>query len=196
MKRNPRSCIILFYLIFQLLPVQGQVRIIEVSEIARWYLDADLVVISSLIEKESIHTRSTDRESSGGYSIKCNYWRDQYLVIIDSILKGTLKLDTIAIITPEYFDCYKYKITENTGFDVSATGDTTFYSTSEMMPDTSELGYYFRLGAESKNIIFLKCVQNTYEIFYVMRGVNERDLKFIKKVELKGESIFDTFISY
>ncbi len=187
---------ILFYSVFTILSVQGQVRIIQGSEIARWYLDADFVIISSLIEKESIHTRSTDMESSGGYSIKCNYWRDQYLVIIDSILKGTLKLDSIAIITPEYFDCYKYKITKNTGFDVSATGDTTFHSTNEMIPATFEPGYYFRLGAESKNIIFLKCVQNTYEIIYVMRGVNERDLKFLKKVELKGERIFDTFISY
>jgi len=64
-----------------------------------------------------------------------------------------------------------------------------------MIPDNYDSGNYFRLGAETKNIIFLKYDRNGYETIYVMRGVNDEDLKFLNEVEMKGEKYFDKFIS-
>jgi hypothetical protein len=185
---------ILILLNLILLPSQSQVRIIEGSEIARWYLDADLVIISTLLEKESIHIRSTDTQTKQDYSLKCNFSKDKYFVVIDSILKGYSDRDTITIITPEYFHCEKYKISKNESIDITGNVDTTYEY--EVIPYTSEAGYYFRLGEESRNIVFLKSFQKVYETVYVMHGVNNIGLKFLHEVETKGEKIFDDFIAY
>jgi len=195
LKGTQRFSTILICLVFILLPIYGE-RIITSFDIARWYLDANLVIISTLIEQKTTHVRSIDTASTGGYSIKCDFLKDKYVVVIDSILKGCTYQDTISIITPEYsINCCKYKITKNAGIEISETGDTTIFSSVEMIPDNYDSGNYFRLGAETKNIIFLKYDRNGYETIYVMRGVNDEDLKFLNEVEMKGEKYFDKFIS-
>jgi hypothetical protein len=191
--RTQRFPAILICSVLILLPIYGE-RIIDSFDIARWYLDANLVVISTLIERKTTHVRSIDTASTDGYSFKCDVLKDKYLVVIDSILKGCSNQDTIAIITPEYsINCCKYKITENAGIMVSATGDTTIMSSVEMIPDNYDSGNYFRLGTETKNIIFLKYDRNGYETIYVMHGVNDEDLQFLNEVEMKGEKYFDIF---
>lgn len=190
MKRALRFYKILFSLVFVFLPIHGE-RIITSFDIARWYHDADLVIISTLIEQQTILVRSIDTSSTGGYSIKCDFLKDKYIVVLDSTLKGYSCRDTIIITTPEYsLNCYQYKITENSLIEISETGDTTRLYSVEVMPDNYDSGNYYRIGTETKNIILLNSDREGYETIFVMHGVKDEDLEFLKEVSMKGEKYF------
>jgi hypothetical protein len=181
---------ILFAFVFIFLPIHGE-RIITSSDIAKWYLDADLVVVTTLIERQTIPIRSIDTLGAGGYSVKCDFMKDRYMVIIDSTFKGCSSQDTITVTTPEYsLNCHKYRITENSGIEVSETGDTTSLSSVEIIPDNYDSGNYFRLGTETKNIILLNYDREGYETILVMRGAKDEDLEFLNKVSREGEDYF------
>lgn len=190
MKQDRRFNYTLFSLVFLFLPIQAE-RIITSSDIARWYLDSDLVITSTLIEQQANLVRSIDTSRTDGYSFKCDILKDKYIVVIDSTLKGFSSRDTIIITTPEYsHNCRKYRITENSGIEIGETGDTIRLSSIEVVPDNCDLGHYYRIGAETKNIILLKSVLEGYETIFVMQGVKDADLLFLKHVSMKGENYF------
>ena len=77
-------------------------RIITSGDIARWYLDADLVVIATLIEKDLIVVRTVDTPTMSEYRTDCDVIIEKYLLHIDSIIKGYSYNDTILVETPEH----------------------------------------------------------------------------------------------
>ncbi len=191
--KSMKAFLFSIFILFIFLPIQGE-RIITDLDIARWYLDADLAVICTDIERNTIHIRTVDTSGSGDYSYIYDLMKDVYTIVIDSILKGHSNLDTILIITPEYStNNSKYKISKNDTFKVTPEGDTLHFDKMTIIPNNYGSFSYLRLGPENENIVFLKNTGDSFMIIYVMRDVNNERLKFLNDVKKRGEKYFDIF---
>ncbi len=189
--RFMKSFLFSIFILFIFLPIKGE-RIITDLDIARWYLDADLAVICTDIERNTIHIRTVDTSGLGDYSYKYDLMKDIYTIVIDSILKGHSNLDTILIITPEYStNNSKYKISQSDNFKVTPEGDTLHFGNITVIPNNYDSFSYLRLGPGNENIVFLKNTGDSFMIIYVMRDVNNERLKFLNDVEKRGEKYFD-----
>jgi len=173
---------VILLIILQLQILQGG-EIITHQEIAKRYLNADLVIIGEVIsiKTETIHENKT---------IKKNGWThidrtiiDFYTVKIDSIIKGANKNSKIMIQSKPFSD-NEYKEKFET---INAIGDSLF---------TAVLGkfYGYRGGTDIinkiGNFIILIEVENNKNISTLSMKITEDNLNLLQKVKEKGiESI-------
>lgn len=186
--------IILFSLFFVGLsiPTKEADRIITEQDIARWYIDSDIVAKSSLIEKEIILIESVDTVNSKYKRVHYDIVKEQYLICVDSIIKGDINQDTFSIETQEYrTGYYEYEIFDSISFEISASGDTTYLNEMVATGWTDYTPSYFRIGNSEKQIVFLEQFGNTYRTVFISQDISVRMIDFLQKVDRLGEDYFD-----
>jgi hypothetical protein len=102
--RIMKKLISVFLLIFVFNLFGQAARIITGFDIARWYLDADLVLICDVKETDTLTISRYDSLFADGFNVRYNIIREKYQLSIDSIIKGgeliSGTMDTI--FTPDF----------------------------------------------------------------------------------------------
>jgi hypothetical protein len=172
-------------------------RIITGFDIARWYLNADLVLICDVKETDTFTISRYDSLFADGFNVRYDIVREKYKLSIDSIVKGGAlisgKMDTI--FTPDFYDNYSRTRTtgkEFTGFD--SKGDSIFLVHIEFFGNDYYDESYFRIKSQEKHLVILRKT----EIGYVIDYETECDswiLDLIKEVKAKGEDYFSFLLN-
>ena len=183
-----KKIVIVLILIFVFFLGGHSARIITGLDIARWYLDADLVLICHVKKIDTCTVNKHDTLVDNGFHLRYSTLREQYHISVDSIIKANQfideKMDTI--LTPNFSTSFVREKKEFAGLD--SKGDSIFRGHIEMSEDYNDDGY-FRLKSLGKYLVIL---QKT-EIGYVINYQSECDsitLNLIRDVKLKGEDYF------
>lgn len=168
------------------------VREITSFDIARWYLDSDLVIICTVTHIDTITINSSDYLSTDDIRVHYDKIREKYHITIDSVIKGCqVEIGTIdSIFTPEFKINYSKMQQTNkefTGFDTN--GDSIFLVTINIPFDNYSDDSYFRLNSHAKHLVILTKTISGYIIDYETE-VNDVILALIEEVKTKGESYF------
>jgi len=163
-------------------------RIITSFDIVRWYLDADVVLICQVDHTDTITVTHVDSLMTDGSHLQYDILREQYLISVDSILKGasttSSAMDTI--FTPGFHTTITQWTTTFTGLD--ANGDSTFTTTFG-----ANLSYqddsYFRIKSPEKRLIILHKQAIGYVIDY-QSSCDSSTMNLIREAQLKGEDYF------
>ncbi len=172
-----KSCFIILLIILLSQILKG-VEIISQQEIARRYLNADLVIIGKVI---SIKTETIDEKKS----IKKDGWAhidrtliDIYTVKIDSVLKGS-NIDSIIIQSKPFPDNEQKRRFQK----INNNGDSLFTSVIQVSDN-------YRGGSDSihktGNYIILIKFENNKNILTLRIDINKSNLHFLRKVKGKG----------
>lgn len=167
------------------------VRIITSFDIARWYLDSDLVLICNIKQTNTVTISKHDSLGTDGFRVLYDILREKYQLSIDSIIKGgefiNGTMDTI--FTPVFSTTPMRIKTEFTGLD--SKGDSVFIAYIEINETCSD-DSYFRIKSQEKHLVILRKTEIGYVIDYETE-CNDITLNLIKEVKLKGEDYFSSF---
>lgn len=184
------SVIILTFVLYN----SGQsARIITNFDIARWYLDADLVLICNVNQNDTLTLVKYDSLLADGFHLRYDILREKYHISVDSILKVEQNIDeTIdTIFTPEFYSSSRREKAEFTGLD--SNGDSTFLYTVEYTNDFND-DSYFRIKSTEKRLVILRKNEIGYVIDYQSK-CDSSILNLIQEVKLKGEDYFNLLSS-
>lgn len=168
-------------------------RIITNFDIARWYLDADLVLFCNVKQTDIFTLSSHDSLISDGWHSRYDIQREKYQISIDSIIKGgeyiNGTMDTI--LTPNFSPSSWREKLEFSGFD--SKGDSIFLMSFET---SISPGYddYFRIKSQEKQLVILHKTEIGYVIDYTSE-CDELTLNLIQEVKLKGEDYFSFLLN-
>ena len=160
-------------------------RIITNFDIARWYLDADVVLICNVNQTDTLTVAKFDSLLADGFHLRYDVLREKYHCSVDSILKGEQTTDTI--FTPEFSSSSRREKKEFTGFN--AEGDSTFLLTVQYNTDFND-DSWFRIKSAEKRLVILRESEIGYVIDYQSK-CDSSLLNLIQQVELKGEDYFN-----
>jgi len=168
-------------------------RIISQFEIARWYLDADLVIVCSVQKTDTVFVSRFDSLKSDGFRIKYEMVQEKYSIVVDSVLrKSHAEHDLPEIIfTPQFpINLSNCRITEKifTGFDEN--GDSVFLNSVECVHNYYD-DSYFRMKDEKYAVILSK-KDSVYVIDYSTK-YDTWIMKLLAEVDEMGESYFNIF---
>ena len=116
----------IFILLF-LFYYSGQAcRLITNFDIARWYLDADLVLIGTLNHMDSVIVSQFDSLVEDGFHIRYDIIHERCHFSIDSVLKDELLIDKTmdTIFSPDFTASYRKEKREFVG--MNSNGDSIF----------------------------------------------------------------------
>ena len=184
-----KKIISLIILIF-IFPPQGfSVRCITGLDIARWYLDSDLVLICSVNKIETIIISEHDSLVEDGYHLKYKTIREKYTTSTDSIIKGEKRIDNKmdSIFTPAFSTSAIREKKEFDGFDTK--GDSTFLNHLQISDNFNDYSYFRIPSLFAKYLMILRKTKIGYEIEYV-NNCETWLLDLIKEVKSKGENYF------
>jgi hypothetical protein len=185
--------LIIFFVIF-LFDYPGQsARIITNFDIARWYLDSDLVLICTINEIVPVLIDKHDTLLSNQIHESWEVIREKYIISMDSIIKtGTPSFEIPnMILTPNFLTNYSKTQTigkEFSGFD--SNGDSTFNAIDRLFNDDAYFDYsYFKLNLNERYLVILNKTELGYVIEY---GTicNKSTLDLILEIKTKGNSYF------
>lgn len=167
-------------------------RLINNFDIARWYLDADLVLICDVRQTETINISHFDSLADDGFHIIYDINREKYHISIDSVIKGKQLIDGTmdSIFTPKYSTQVSREKIEFSGLD--ANGDSIY---SVHFESSVSLGddHYFRINSQEKQLVILRKTSLGYVIDYTSE-CDEITMNLISEVNKKGEGYFTSFL--
>ena len=170
-------------------------RIITNIDIARWYLDSDIVLICNVNQVDTIKISHQDSISEDTIHFRWDLIREKYQITVDSIIKTDLteakSCDTI--LTPAFVINYSKTRDlkkEFLGFD--SKGDSIIQYSLAMFDDNSYDDSYFRLSLGKKHLVILAKTVNGYEIVFESE-CNDSILQLIGEIKAKGQSYIDDF---
>jgi hypothetical protein len=183
------SIVILFFAFC----LSGQsARIITSFDIARWYLDADLVLICNVKQSDTFILGKHDSLLADGFHLTYDIVREKYQLAIDSIIKGGQyigeRMDTI--FTPDFST--NYLKTRDLGKEftgLNANGDSVFLYSIEIIDDNCCDDAYFRIKDQEKYLVILRKTEIGYVIDYQTKCASWI-LELIQEVKAKGEDYF------
>ncbi len=183
----------LFLCILFLPVVALSARIISSFEIARWYLDADLVIVCSVQKTDTIFVSRFDSLEADGFRLRYEVVQEKYSIVVDSVLKKTFAEPDLPeiILTPQFpINLSECRITEKifTGFDEN--GDSVFLGSVECMHKYYD-DSYFRID-EKKHVVLLNKTDEDHTIIY-SQPVDSIFMEFLATVDEMGESYFNIF---
>ncbi len=162
-------------------------------DIARWYLDVDLVFICTVKQIDTIYIGHYDSISTDNIRESYDVIQEIYLISMDSLIKGDLtgKKSVDSVKTPAFLIHYS-KTREIgkvfSGFD--AEGDSIFQIAVRMFDDDAYFdNSYFRLKSNTKHLVILTKASEGYVIDYESE-CDENILELIGEIKAKGESYF------
>ena len=161
-------------------------------DIARWYLDSDIVMICRVDRIDTLNIFSVDSLTDGDYRVRGNQIQEQYVVTVDSVLKdnSAVGLPQLIYSQPFMINYSKSKTVEDakyTGLD--SNGDSIFVMRMELYGSNCTESYYFRLTKNKTFLVILSRHQSKLIIDY-QTICNKDMLKMFSEIELKGESYF------
>lgn len=168
-------------------------RIITNFDIARWYLDADLVLICNVNHTDTLLIHHHDSLVADGFHETYDVIREKYHILVDSILKSkepiTGTIDSIA--TPPFSTD---RIQEKVEFKgLNENGDSIFMGEIKGFFDFNDYNY-FRILSKEKQIVILRHTPLGYVIDYTTNA-DASTMELIKEVNKKGESYFTDFFA-
>jgi len=163
-------------------------RIINSFDIARWYLDADLVLICNVTHTDTLKISSYDAIVEDGYHLRYDILREKYHLSIDSIIKGEQSIDGTmdSIFTPYFSTQSIYEKKEFKG--LNSDGDSIFYMTMKMFSDYNDDGY-FRIKSDKQYLVILRKTEIGYVIDYKSE-CDSSTMALIQEIKEKGEDYF------
>lgn len=167
-------------------------RIITSFDIARWYLDSDLVIVCSVNNIDTLSLGCYDSLYADNERIRYNIIQESYYVTVDSIIRNgeKEKKTTDKILSQRFRINYSHTKELEKKFDyVDSKGDSIFSCMVEMYMDDCSDNSYFRLGLGKKYVVILSETSAGFVIDYESE-YNESFMKMISEIELKGESYF------
>jgi phage pi2 protein 07 len=168
-------------------------RVISNFDIARWYLDSDLVLICTVDQLDTILINEYSSTTPKNELLEYEIIKESYFISLDSIIKKApdLIIETNRIETPD-FVVNKRLTYNNPGkvYYIDSKGDTIFHESriTKSLLDFSS-NKYFRLSLNKKHIVILSRVANTYIINY-QQEYTDKFLVLLNEIESKGESYF------
>jgi len=157
--------------------------------IARWFLDADLVIVCHVTDEKTISISKQNFIDADGYRNKYEIIKEVYCFATDSIIKGKLENINQAV-TPEFSINKSRERTEKifNGFDDN--NDSTFIFNVQI-PDIVDYddNTYFRPPFQEKCILFLKKNEKNYDIVF-QKGFDKTFVSFLNEVQNQGEDFF------
>ncbi|MBW6535539.1 MAG: T9SS type A sorting domain-containing protein [Mariniphaga sp.] len=189
MKRRLNLLLLILFLPFAVFSA----RIISQFEIARWYLDADLVIVCSVQKIDTIFVSRFDSLKADGFRLRYEVVQEKYSIVVDSVLKKTFAETDLPeiILTPQFpINFSECRITEKifTGFDEN--GDSVFLVSVECMHNYYD-DSYFRID-EEKHVVFLNNTEEGQVISY-SHPVDSILMDILITIEEMGESYFNIF---
>jgi hypothetical protein len=171
------------------------VRIITDSDIARWYLDADLVLICNVVHTDTTTVSKVDSLVADNYHLTYDIIREKYQLSIDSIIKGEQFIDGTmdTIFTPDFSTTAIRKKEVFVGFDANGDSIIQYWMGISICCGCGD-DNYFRIKSQEKHLVILKKT----EIGYVIDYDTECDssiLELIQDVKLRGEDYFNLALS-
>jgi len=195
-----KRIIIIAYLIFLAAINANSARVITNLDIARWYLDSDLVLICSVCKIDTLLLSHYDSLTYDSILLTYDIIQEIYYVDTDSIIKSTtFQHDKIDSIYSQDFSINytKTKQSDSVLYTVNHSGDTigadilgiiTMFGTD--FSDNS----YFRLEMGKKHLVILSLTPNGYVIDYESE-LSQSLFELIKEVNDKGQDYFDDFFN-
>jgi hypothetical protein len=173
-------------------------RIITNLDIARWYLDSDLVLICGADKIDTLFLSYHDSYSPDSLRLTYDMIREIYHIETDSVLKPCHQQVLIDSICSQDFsinysktrqgeDNYIYKANE-LGDTVGVDTFKTIISSGDDYSDNS----YFRLEKDKKHLVILSLTRHGYMIDYATE-ISDSILDLITDFKIKGEKYFDIF---
>jgi len=177
-----------------LLPVTAfSERIISQFEIARWYLDADLVIVCSAHKTDTIFVSHFDSLQADGFRIQYDRVIEKHHIEIDSVLKSSAVAELPdTVFSPEFtVNFSEIKIVERIFEGLDENGDSVFSYVTEIRGHSGYDESYFRIQ-DGKNIAILSKKDSVYVIDYSTR-YDTWIVDLLAEVEEMGESYFNIF---
>lgn len=181
-------------LLFFFLPLSAfSVRIISQFEIARWYLDADLVIVCSVQKTDTVFVSQFDSLKSDGFRIQYDRVIEKYHIEIDSVLRSSIDTELPDTVFSQEFtiNSREIKIVERLFEGLDENGDSVFTYLTEVKMHIGYDDSYFRMKDEKYAVILSK-KDSVYVIDYSPRYDNWI-MKLLAEVEEMGESYFSIF---
>jgi len=175
------------------------VRMITNFDIARWYLDSDLVLICSTDKIDTLFLSHHDFFTSDGSRLTYDMIREIYHIktysvikicnnqheLIDSIYSQDFHINYAK--TKQGEDTYNYRLNES--------GDTVGVDTLKtIIVDTDDYSDYscLRLKNDKKYLVILSLTPNGYIIDYETE-ISDSILELITEIKNKGQAYFEGF---
>jgi hypothetical protein len=170
-------------------------RIITNVDIARWYLDSDLVLICNVGHTDTITVSKFDSLVADDFHLRYDILREKYQLSIDSIIKGEQFIDGTmdTIFTPDFSTTAIREKEVFEGFDSNGDSIIQHWIGISIGCGCGD-NNYFRIKSQEKHLVILKKT----EIGYVIDYDTECDssiLELIQDVKLRGEDYFDLTLS-
>lgn len=168
-------------------------RIISPFEIARWYLDADLVFVCTVQKTDTIFISRFDSLKADGYRIQYDRVIEKYHIVIDSILKSSTDAELPDTVFSQEFtiNSREIKIVERIFEGMDENGDSVFSYLTEIKVAPGYDDSYLRLQDEKYTVILSK-KDSVYVIDYSTK-LETWITKLLAEVEEMGESYFYNF---
>ena len=183
---------LLLFILF--LPVAAfSARIISQFEIARWYLDADLVIACSVQRTDTIFVSRFDSLMADGFRIQYDIVKEKYQIEIDSVLKASADVELPDTVFSQEFTInhQEIKIIEKIFTSLDENGDSVFSFLSEIRGTQCNDNSYFRMEDEKYAVILSK-TDSRYFIDYSTKS-DVWILELLAEIEEMGESFFSIF---
>lgn len=186
----------IFFFLVLLLPLSGHsARIISPFEIARWYLDADLVIICSVQKTDTMLISRFDSLKADGFRIQYDLIKEKYHITIDSVLKSSSAAQDLpeTVMTPDFpVNEQECRITEKIFTGLDGNGDSVFTNQIECK-GVSYDDTWFRMG-EKRYVVILRRTEAGYVIDYA-QVCEKHILQLLGDVEKYRESFFPSIRS-
>ncbi|MCK9482998.1 MAG: hypothetical protein M0R34_01375 [Candidatus Marinimicrobia bacterium] len=174
-------------------------RIITNFDIARWYLDSDLVLICSTNKIDTLFLSHHDYYTPDSLRLTYDLIREIYHIDTDSVIKpcNNRHISSDSICSQDFSINYaKTKQGEdNKIYRLNELGDTVgvdTFKTMIMYNDDYSDNSYFRLENNKKHLVILSSNQHGYMIDYETE-ISDWILELIAEVKNKGQSYIDDF---
>jgi hypothetical protein len=183
----------LLLLIFWLPLSAFSARIISQFEIARWYLDAELVIVCSALKTDTIFVSRFDSLKADGFRIQYDRVIEKYHIEIDSVLKSSTNAEFPDTVFSQEFtiNSREIKIVERIFDGLDENGDSVFSYLTEIRVHSGYDDSYFRIQGE-KYIAILSKKDSVYVVDYSTK-YDTWIMKLLAEVEEIGESYFNIF---
>ena len=174
-------------------------RIITNFDIARWYLDSDLVLICSANKIDTLFLSHHDSNSPDSLRLTYDMIREIYHIETDSVIKpSNNQYVLIDSIFSQDFSINYSKTKQGKDectYRLNEHGDTIGVDTLRTMimycDDYSDYSY-FRLENNYKHLVILSLTHHGYMIDYETE-ISDSILELIAEVQRKGQAYIDDF---
>jgi hypothetical protein len=168
-------------------------------DIARWYLDSDLVLICSSYKIDTLYINHHDSYTQDSLRLTYDMIREIYHIETDSVIKPCNSQHVfIDSICSQNFSINYSKTKQgedNYIYKINALGDTVgvdTFKTIILYNDDYSDNSYFRLEKNKKHLVILSLTQHGYMIDYETE-ISDGILELIDEVKNKGQAYIDDF---